>query len=324
MKSDSLTISYLRAHLENLVAEGQMAQRFGLDFTPAQLVEGMESTLLDIIRTSFPLENLLNTSDLVFHAEGPAVRDATPRLSAFNWLSGTAERALRMLSGALFDLSDRDERALRKALDLRLTGMAPGSLYLGFALAAPEADLVPADDEPVFDRVREAVRRLPVLTDAIGDESVLPNAAELIPDAAERDAAFNALLRMSPTGRNGIHTLDMTSPGESRGSLSQRERVVLREAIRRPTLANHKKGTFTGLVRGLDLDSHRLTLREVSGVGSLRCVLPALDKTKAQQAIGEYVSVSGQYETDRQGRPRLLLADSITPLPRPSQVEMPA
>lgn len=322
MTERTLTQSFLRAHLENMVTVGQAAVRHGLEVSPAQLVDGMEASLLDIIRTSFPLENLLTTSDLIFHAEGPAVRDAAPRLSAFNWLSGTAERALRSLSGALFDLSDSNEKALKKALDLRLTGMAPGSLYLGFALAQTESDLIPAEDEPVFARVREAVRRLPMLTDAIGDEVLLSTAAEMIPDAAERDAALNALLRMSPTGRNGIHTLDMSAPGQSRGSLSQRERVVLRDAIRHPALANRKRGTFTGLVRGLDLDSHRLTLRQISGVGSLRCVLPALDKTKAQQAIGEYVRIGGEYETDRSGRPRLLLADSFEPLPRQTQTEM--
>lgn len=324
MNNRTLTSGFLRAHLENMVAMGQAATKYGLDTSPSELVDGVEDALMDIIRTSFPLENLLKSSDLIFHAEGPAVRDSSPKLSAFNWLSGTAERALRSLSGSLFDLSERDEKRLKKALDLRLTGMAPGSLYLGFAIAQYPADILPVDDEPVFAQVREAIRRLPVLTDAIGDEAMLPVAVELVPDAAVRDASLNALLKMSPTGRNGIHTLDMTSPGESRGRLSQRERVVLRDAIRRPDLANRKRGTFTGLVRGLDLDSHRLTLRDVSGVGSLRCVLPELDKSKAQQAIGEQVRISGEYETDRSGKPRLILADSIEPIPRPVQSEIPA
>lgn len=322
MSGKSLTRDYFLAHLENMVAEGQAALKFGIDVSPAQLVAATESTLLDIIRTSFPLERLIQTSDLVFHAEGPAVRDDAPSLSAFNWLSGAAERSLRKLAGEMFGLHDRDARALRQALDLRLTGMAPGSLYLGFALAAPQPDMITAADEPVFATLREAFRTLPELTEAIGDDAVTPMAAEIIPDAAERDAALSTLHSLSPTGRRGIHTLDMTSPGHARGTLSQRERVVLADALRHPTLLNRKQGTFAGEVREIDLDRNRLHLRGIAGAGNLRCVLPALDRGQAKAVLGEFARVTGQYEADRSGRPRLLLVEKIEALPRASQAPL--
>lgn len=322
MTTESLTKEYFRAHLENMVAMGQAAQKLGLGTTPAQLVNGIEGTLLDIIRTSFPLERLIETSDLVFHAEGPSVRDNTPSLAAFNWLSGTAERALRKLAGEMFGLMDKDARALRQALDLRLTGMAPGSLYLGFALAPPVADMINAEDEPVFTTLRETFRNLPGLTDAIDDEAVTEMAAEIIPDAAERDAALSALHSLAPTGRRGIHTLDMTSPGCARGTLSQRERVVLADALRHPALRDRKPGTFAGEVREIDLDRRRLHLRSIPGVGNLRCVLSMLNRGQAKTLLGEFARVTGHYEADRNGRPRLLLVDKITPLPSLEQAAL--
>jgi len=320
MIDTSLTHEYFRAHLENMVALAQGAAKHGIETTPSQLVDGVENALLDIIRTSFPLEHLLKTSDLVFHAEGPAVRTDAPALSAFNWLSRAMETALRKLSGELFDLSERDSKKLGRALDLRLTGMAPGSLYLGVALAPPSHDLVLMEDEPVFKRLRETFRALPAVTDAIGDEDVLPSMTEVLPDAAERDATLAALLRLSPTGKQGIHTLDVTSPGNAHGTLSQRERVVLREAIKRPKLANQKSGTFTGEVREADLDKNRIHLRGVPNVGSLRCVLPKLDKS----LFGETVRVTGEYESDRSGRPRLMLVERIELISTPLQTELPA
>src|SRR5690606_6804055 len=126
------------------------------------------------------------TSDLIFHAEGPAVRGNAPSLSAFNWLSGTTEQAIRKLSTAFFDLQERNAKKLAKALDLRLTGLAPGSLYLGFAIAPPVSRLLTLDDEPVFARIKEAVKMLPSVSDAIEDEALSPLVSELLPDAAER------------------------------------------------------------------------------------------------------------------------------------------
>lgn len=323
MTEKTLTHEYFRAHLENMVALAQGAARQGIDASPAQLVDGVENALMDLVRTDFPLERLLKSSDLVFHAEGPSVREDSPKLSAFNWLSRATETALRTLSRELFDLSDRNAKLLGRALDLRLTGMAPGSLYLGIALEQPAPDLVPLDDEPVFRAIREAFRSLPDVTGSIGDDEMLPSIREVIPDAAERDATLAALLRMSPTGRQGIHTLDLTSPGSGRGTLSQRERVVLREAIKHPDLANRKRGTFVGEVRVADLDKSRIHLRNVPGIGNLRCVLSSLDTSQAKKLIGEQARLTGEYESDRNGKPRLLLVETAEPIPPMEQALIP-
>ena len=308
--------STLRMFLENMVAESSLAQKYGLEASPQSIVDASREALWDVIHRSIPLARVMDQSDLVLHAEGPGVKDDSPSLSAFNWLAGTAEQTIRRLSGSLFDLLERDARQLGKALDLRVTGIAPGSLYMGFALLAPQGGLIASEDEPVFAEIREALHLLPVLTGAIGEEEISPAASEMVPDAAERDAVFTALHRLSPTGKRGIHTLDLTAPNGKGGTLSQRERTVLADALRRPNLTNRKHGKFAGEVREIDLDTQRMQLRHVTNVGSLRCVLPALSKDKAKHLLGELVSVTGDYESDRNGRPRLILVEEIQELPK--------
>lgn len=272
-----------------------------------------------------PLARLLDDSDIVMHAEGPGVRNARPSLAAVNWLTGTAQRSLRSLSAGLFEMLQRDVAAFQRMLDLRLTGIAAGSLYAGFAVAAPPADLLPSDDEPVIAAVRDAVHALPRISACINDESISPDVRDVAPDPAQRDNAFTALLELAPTGRQGIHTLTIAAPDAPRASLSQRERVVLRDAVERPRLANRKRGTFTGELLEIDLSKRRFHIRNVPTVGSLRCVTPAaLDRSDAKELLGEQVRVSGEYETDHSGRPRLMIVTEVIPVPAPTQIELSA
>src|SRR5574343_718626 len=94
--------------------------------------------------------------------------------------------------------------------------------------------------------------------------------------------------------------------------LGQRERVVLRDALRRPQLADGQTGKFIGEIRELDMDKTRFHLRGVRDIGTLRCVLPEVpDSRQAKALMGETVAVSGRYATDTAGRPRLLLVESL-------------
>lgn len=309
----------LQAVLENMVAEGLLAKQVGLQATPSQIVGASRELLAEVIRSSLPLAHLMDTSDLVLHAEGPAVREAAVRLSAVNWLTQAAEKAMRSLSANLFDLADRDARNLMRSLDLRLTGFAPGSLYAGFSIVPPEADLISSDDEPVFARARAAIKALPSILPMIGDDRINPGIRDLLPDPAERDSTLSVLYDLSPTGHRGIHTLEMSSPGVKGGTLSQRERVVIHDAIRRPDLTNRKSGSFVGELREIDLDARRFHLRDVQGIGTLRCVIGSIDSMQAKALIGEFVRVAGEYETDRHGKPRFMIVHNAQLLPRAYQ-----
>ncbi len=309
----------LRMLLENMVAEGLLAKQVGLDATPAQIVGASHEMLLDVINCSLPLAKIMDTSDLVLHAEGPSVKDASPKLQAFNWLTSTAERTIRRMSGNLFDLSSRDAKQLSRSLDLRLTGIAHGSLYAGFLIEPPEADLIAPEDEPVLRSVREALRQLPEVSRFIQNEQISQEINEFIEDPALRDTAMDALYRLAPNGRVGIHTIDIATPGKRSAKLSQRERVVLRDALLSPKGGNLKPGAFAGEVREIDLDARRFHLRGVTGIGNLRCVIGNIEKNDAKSLIGEYVRVEGDYESNREGKPRLMMVHSFEMLQRDSQ-----
>jgi hypothetical protein len=309
----------LRMLLENMVAEGLLAKQIGIDATPAQIVGASHEMLLDVIHSSLPLARLMDTSDLVIHAEGPSVKDDSPKLDAFNWLTNTAERTIRKLSGSLFDLSSRDARHLSKSLDLRLTGLARGSLYAGFLIESPAGDLLDPEDEPVIQSVRDALRQLPEVTQFIQDEQINPEIIEFIEDPALRDTSMDALYRLAPTGRVGIHTIDIAAPGRRSAKLSQRERIVLKEALNCPRGGNRKEGAFSGEIREIDLDAHRFHLRGVAGVGNLRCVIGNIGKAEAKDLIGEFVRINGDYESNREGKPRLMMVHSFEILQRDTQ-----
>lgn len=316
----TLTQDYFRALLENMVAMAQMAPTVGVAATPAQIVSATLPELQDVIHVSFPLAHINQSSDLVVHAEGPALSQASPRLGAFNVLMRTAQASLRLLSAGLFSLLERDAKTFMQLLDLRLTGMAPGSLYLGFAIAPPDDGLLPANDEPVFQAVREAMRKLPAISHCVGPEEVSGEIDELLPDPAQRDNALQALYRLSPSGRSGIASLDLASPGNQRARLSPRERVVLKQAVDRPQLRRQRSGTFVGDLLEIDLTKSRFQIRNVCNVGSLRCVAPPdFNVTHARKALGTQVRVHGFYESDRAGRPRLMTVQSIEAVPAPTQ-----
>lgn len=303
----------MRVFLEQAVGVGLMAQAHGAEVNSAQVVSGIIDQIDKIARESYPLHNVISQSDLVLHAEGPGAAHDLPWLSALNWVVSTAESNLRRLSGAFFDLHGGDGKKLSRKLDIRLPGIAPGSIWIGVKLMPPSGDLLTEDAELVKS-LGAQIAALPELIRFIDDEGMRPGVEEMITDPAMRDVQLAALYRFSPTGRRGIHTLEIASTGAGSATLSQRERVVLKEAIDHPSHRESRAGSFIGLMQEADLDKTRLHLRAVPGVGTLRCVMPTLTANHARQMFGGLVRAEGLYQTDKEGRPRLLFVEKITPI----------
>lgn len=274
----------------------------------------LQRKLREIYEDEMPLAKIYDGSDIVFHAEGPSAAGSMPGLHAFNWLCSSAERQLRHLARSIFDLSDKDSKRLANRLDLRFSGFAPGSIYAGFSLADIPQILDSDEPEDVHAQLRFAIRQLPAIPEFIGDETLSGEINELIPDPAMRDASLEAVFKLSPSGRAGIHTIDISSPQEKNAALTSRERVVLREALKKPMQGIRRIGRFVGDVREIDLDSGRFHLRNIDTIGTLRCVLPQVSSEDGKQMLGNKVMVEGEYELDSSGRPRLLFANSISPV----------
>lgn len=303
----------MRVFLENMIGTGLLAKEIGIDATPSKIVDASLDQIMKIALESLPLARVMDESDLVLHAEGPGATHDLPWLSALNWMTSIAESNLRHLSSATFDLLGANGKILSKAIDLRLTGVAPGSLWIGVKMMPPPADLLPEDGNLINSMVQQ-IGKLPEITRFIDDEGLRPGLEEASPDPALRDVQLATLYRFSPTGRRGIHTLEISSRESGVASLSQRERVVLREAIAHPDKKESTAGSFVGHVREADLDKTRLHLRGVNDIGTLRCVMPNLTAENARSLLGNLVCAEGRYQTDKDGKPRLLFIERITPI----------
>ena len=178
----------------------------------------------------------------------------------------------------------------------------------------PAGDLLP-EDIALSQLLQKTANNLPEIARFIDDEGLKLGIEEASPDPAMRDVSLSALLKFSPTGRKGIHTLDLSSRDYGTASLSQRERVVLREVLDRPDLRQTKSGSFIGEVREADLDKTRFHLTGVPSVGTLRCMLPQMHVDLARNMLGRRVKVSGHYQEDRDGRPRLMMAETVEAMP---------
>lgn len=273
--------------------------------------------LLDkLYSEDFQISRLMDRSDLIFHAEGPAAADAMPQLKAINWLCAGVDRNLRRLAEAVLQMHSDVAAKLAGAIDLRLTGMAPGSLYLGFSVVPPTETLpgmAAGEEEPAFVMVRDAIRGLPTVPRFIRNEDIDNDILEAIPDPALRDASLTASYHLAPTGRMGIDTIEIGRPDSKSAVLSQRERGVLRDiAMKRPLMRNRHHGVFVGELREVDLDANRFHLRNIPDIGNLRCAM-VLNVDHIRPLIGGGIRVEGVYETDGHDRPRLMEVHKIEP-----------
>lgn len=312
MSNEEHALRAAKAFMENMVAETQLASRLGMQVSPQEIVAAGFDHIGASLTTSLPLARLMDQSDVLFHAEGPGAEHNMPWIGALSWLLTSVESNLKRLSAAALDLWGADGKRLAKQVDMRVPGILPGSIWIGVKLAAPQADLLP-EDSGLIQRLSTQIGRLPALTRYIGDEIINEEIREVSPDPAVRDIQLSALYRLSPTGRRGIHTVEISSPTQGFASLSQRERVVLHEAVVKPRKSSGVVGSFVGDVREADLDKTRLHLRNVEGVGTLRCVVPELSAAKAAALLGKTVRVTGNYLADADGRPRLMFVEAIEP-----------
>ena len=321
MSQQDNTLQQTRMFLENMVGLAVNAKMAGLELTTEQVVEPTLAIIVVFAELHFPLAKVLDNSDLVLHAEGPGAGHAMPWLSALNWVTSTAETNIRKLATAFFDMKGADGKSLARRVDPRLTGIASGSLWVGIRLDGVSDPIMGMNTDADTPTLAEELHQLPRLVRFIDDEGMRPGIEEASPDPAMRDIGLSTLLRFAPTGRKGIHTLELVSRTEGSASLSQRERVVLKDVLDKPKMLASRNGSFVGEVREADLDKTRMHLRGVEGIGTLRCVVPELSAEQARILLGRRVRVVGNYQVDRNGKPRLIFVERFEEAPTQNRLD---
>lgn len=268
-------------------------------------------TMLDqLFAEELPWARAMDESDLVVRMRGPAVDEPAPRVKliadAFDQLRAQMQNIAKAIAGVT------TARALPDDLDLGLSGFARGSVIMGLKVrnsAENEQRSMLGEDDPLLLATRAAVRHLGEVTRYVSAEGVAPEFAARFDDPGVRDAVLSAAIKLAPTGRIGIDSVELATPGgEPAGAaLTPDTRAALRQAIARP-VRHAQQGSFIGTVRELDLDLMRFDLRRISesGMTNLRCAYIDLPEERARALLNATIEVRGLVEFNSKGQPRLL------------------
>ncbi|CAK0741356.1 conserved hypothetical protein [Gammaproteobacteria bacterium] len=292
--------------------------------TQEEITRPLYDLMQRLYTEELPIARMKDTSDLVIHASGPSADHQAPSLRAISWIASTSKTQLQKLSRAVIPMIGQDAERIASKVEWKFTGYAPGSIFMGFALSRPAS---PAGfeeaDERVFSALSNAARSVSRVPGFVEDERINLGIVEALPDPALRDAAMFAAMNLAPTEKSGLHVLEISSP-EWCGELTQRERIVLRDAMKRP-LSQRRQGQFIGHLRAVDLDVHRIILRgvEAKGIDTLRCVFDESLRPKLKPSLGNRVKIVGEYEFDNTGKPRLMYISDIREAPAPQNLTMP-
>ncbi len=315
------------------IIHGQLAAARDLAIRNSESADGIETHYFDLLNAlysdEFPFAQLMDSSDLVARFEGPAVAGRNPTVSIVSSMCADLRKQIHGIAKSIVGLAGDDRMRWPRELDPQLAGITRGSLVIGVRMQTieePSADqpALPDVSAPVFEAVRQAVKSLSVVARHVGGEALEPAMAEELPDPAVRDTVMVAASKLAPSGQRGIDRLSLYEPasaGAEVAPLTPHARKILNRAVRRPVLVSGS-GAFQGVVREVDLDARRFEIRQVPGVGAIRCVYGPNMDALVRQILDSAIHVRGEYETLPNRKPRLMKVSGLKVTSRPSQMEL--
>lgn len=266
-----------------------------------------------LYETEFPLAKAMDESDLVFHLEGPALRDHTPKLKLIEAIFSNIRQQVFSVAKAVAQLGN-NANITDRDVELSLSALAPGSLYIGVKAEPPERgdgqQHMLGPDDPILRATREAMRSIRIISRHLDEDS--PEARLEVPDANVRDAALVAVARLAPTMKSGIDRLTIASTDDERSQVGAPLTPKLRKELKHQLRQEKKTGpshfTIRGDVRELDLDFRRFELRRLTSDpnASIRCQLSPDAMVNLEKLAGRHVEVSGFGEDTPANIPRMM------------------
>lgn len=200
-------------------------------------------------------------------------------------------------------LTTRPTNELKHACDLRLVGLAPGSVQIGLRLPFTGA-------AAAKHAVAEAAlaRYLDVVAWAAADEDRDLDAQ--IPDLSERKVLLNAVKPLLPPKRGGVDFIELRGRrvGNRPMRLTRQTHQRLDDALDRLVVAADRIEIRTGVLREIDLDERTFLLRHGDDPAQIRCSFPDELYEVAKEAFDRPVRVSGAMRTPGGRRGATLLA----------------
>lgn len=270
----------------------------------------------ELMTDELSLATVRDKSDVIVHADGPALSAGKWSFRAFNSVVDSLNAALRgLVADSLVKVSQRSltSKAIRQQVDVQVTGFAPGSLYVGANVAILEKTEF-FDYNDVEQLVESAVNSLPLAGSLVTVKGISDEISDVLEDPAVRDSALVAASLLSPSGKIGVNEVSVTGNGKGqlvRAILTPEKRHILRRAIKSGAIgknSGHEK--VKGVVREVNLDTSRFSLRSSDGF-LVRCFLKGLDHVTATKMLDKEVVVEGTAQKDKEGRVRLIALSNI-------------
>lgn len=276
---------------------------------------------LKLLRTlyenEFEFSRIADSSDLVARFTGPAVAGHDLPVDLVRKAVKDLRDQIRRIANAIVGLSGAKPVRWPSVLEPQLSGVMHGSLVVGLSLPPQRESDSGQVDEPVHAAMRAAMQNLAAVGRCLEGDKLSDTVVEEFPNPAVRQAVLAAACRLAPSGRQGIDSVSLFNAnqrtGRPPGLLTPASRRVLSQSLQRQAKAP-RNGAFEGVVREMDLDARRFKLCRVRGKGAIRCTYGPEQDPGIADILGSWVRVSGQYETAKDGRPRLLAASSIEPI----------
>lgn len=304
-------------------AQRDVAEHGGDDQMLDALCEPYIELLKSMYAEDYPLARAIEESDLLVSLEGPAISRENPRVSIITNIFTRVRSEVANVAKAIAQISESQKR-LPKEMDLGLSAFAKGSLILGFTLPSPseieeskdgQRSLL-GEEDPLYRAAREAIRTIGLVKKHVA-EGNLDRLAEAVPDAKVRDTALSAIQNLTPTGRQGINSVNIAGRqvGTDLGSkaLTPVLRDTIRQRLEHPISVVGEEVNFIGDVREIDLDARRFELRHIENMeaNDVRCSYVEQTDEEASQWLNNHVRVHGIVERDAGGKARLLEVASI-------------
>ena len=278
------------------------------------------SQLEELYSEELPLSHALDTSDLIFRLEGPAITDGNPRASMianqFIKVRTQVNNVVKAISGIA-----TSHRVNVEDIDLGVAAVVRGSLILGFTAINPsiegehaQTNLLKKEDDPLYRATKRAIREIGIITQYIGDDNFKEMVERNIPNAKVRDAAMIAVEEFSPTPQSGLDAVSIGAKDVSikkLKTLTAENRKYLRKITQRPVTVKNKQ-RYIGVVREIDLDAHRCELRQIKGYAdvSLRIAFEEEKTKEVEKWLNKKLEAYGDVEMSSEGVPHLMMLES--------------
>lgn len=308
-----------RARLLHAEIASWQVRAADLGIDPATACAPFYEMLDAIYAEDFPLAKAKDNSDLLLHLEGTAVQ-GSPRVSLVSGLFNNVKAQVRDLTKAIAGIVP-DQRVPIEDVDLGLSGLAKGSLFIGFNVPLPRErnghkNLLGKQD-PLYRATKDALRIINTVSHTIeieDEEQATRHVAQVVDDPKVRDAALVALRRIAPSGKKGVTSIGVTSSQESRrpAELTPEVRSQIGRMLLKP-VSGREVLQLEGTIRGIDLDAKRFDLRWIVDhkLQDIRCVYSHFDGIEPRKLLDARVVVRGLVERRSDEAPRLMAVEAI-------------